>query len=204
VNASFTPPALAVNVTAAPEVTDETVATNVALAAPDATLTAAGTVTAVLLLARFTVNPPLAAAAFSVTVQLSVPAPVIEPFAQLNPLSTGMPVPLRSTDCVVPVDESLVRVSVPLAAPATVGSNCTASVAVPFGLIVNGNDSPEIEKPVPVTVAPLTVTGAVPVELRLMLCAIALFTGSVPKAMLALLRLSVGMLVPSSSANVFA
>ena len=120
---SVAPPPLAVSVTAAPEVTDDTVAVKFALVAPEATVTLAGTVTALLLLARLTANPPLAAAAFSVTVQLSVPAPVIEPFAQLNPLSTGDPVPLNATlDC-VPVDESLLKVSVPVSAPAAAGSN---------------------------------------------------------------------------------
>jgi hypothetical protein len=56
---------------------------------PAATVTEAGTMTAVLLLARFTVKPPLAAAALSVTVQPSVPAPVIGPLLQLSPLKTG-------------------------------------------------------------------------------------------------------------------
>ena len=67
--------------------------------------------TAELLLARPTVKPPLAAAAFSVTVQLSVPAPVIEPFVQLSALKTGNPVPLRLTTVDDPVEELLVRVS---------------------------------------------------------------------------------------------
>jgi len=106
-----------------------TVAVKLALVAPDATVTDVGTVTAELLLARFTVRAPLAAT-FSVTVQLSVPAPAIEPFAQVSPLNTGTPVPLRLTTVEVPVEELLVKVSVPVAAPATVGSNCTVSVAV--------------------------------------------------------------------------
>jgi hypothetical protein len=69
--------------------TDETVAAKLALAAPAGTVTAAGTATAAALLDRLTVWPPAPAAAFSVTVQVSVPAPVIEPFAQLRPLRTG-------------------------------------------------------------------------------------------------------------------
>jgi hypothetical protein len=90
----------------------------------------AGTVTAELLLDRPTVNPPLAAAAFNVTVQLSVPAPVIEPLEQISPASTGTPVPLNVMEVVDPVDELLVSASDPDAAPATVGSNCTVSMAV--------------------------------------------------------------------------
>jgi hypothetical protein len=90
----------------------------------------AGTVTAELLLARLTVKPPLAAATFSVTVQLSVPAPVIDPLLQLSPLNTGTPVPLRLITVELTLDELLVKVREPEAAPATVGSNCTVSVAV--------------------------------------------------------------------------
>jgi hypothetical protein len=83
-----------------------------------------------LLLARLTANPPLAAATFSVTVQLSLPAPVIDPLVQLSPLNTGTPMPLRLITVDVPLEELLVRVNEPLAAPAIVGSNCTVSVAV--------------------------------------------------------------------------
>ena len=67
--------------------------------------------TAELLLARLTANPPLAAATFSVTVQLSVPAPVIDPLVQLSPLNTGTPVPLRLIKVEVPLKELLVNVS---------------------------------------------------------------------------------------------
>ena len=79
-----TPSALAVNVAVCAVVTVVAVAVKLALVAPAATVTVAGTVTAELLLARLTVNPPLGAAALSATVQLSVPAPVIVPLAQLN------------------------------------------------------------------------------------------------------------------------
>jgi hypothetical protein len=104
---------LAVNVTACAVLTAVIVAVKTALFAPAATVTEVGTVTAVLLLASPTANPPLAAATFNVTEQLSVPAPVIELLLQVRPVSTGMPVPLRLT--VEPPDvELLVRVSDPL------------------------------------------------------------------------------------------
>ena len=122
--------ALAVRVAVCAVLTDETAAVKLTVVEPAATVTEAGTVTDELLLARLTVNPPVAAAAFSVTVQLSVPAPVIEPLVQLSPLSTGTPVPLRVTTVEVPPEELLVRVSGPAAVPAVVGSNCTVSVAV--------------------------------------------------------------------------
>jgi len=123
-------PALAVRVAVCAVLTEETVAVKVAVVDPAATVTEAGTLTFESLLARLTANPPVAAAAFSVTVQLSVPAPVIEPLVQLSPLSTGTPVPLRLTAVEVPPEELLVRVSEPEMAPAVVGSNCTVSVAV--------------------------------------------------------------------------
>jgi hypothetical protein len=131
-NVSATPPAVAVNVTVAAVLTEEIVAVKVALDDPGATVTEAGTETSeVLLLVRLTTTPPVAAAAaFSVTVQLSVPVPVIEPVTQLNPVSTGTPVPLRLTTFDVPVDELLVSVNDPDAAPDVAGSNCTVSVAV--------------------------------------------------------------------------
>ncbi len=84
------PPAEAVRVTFCAELTAVAVAVNAALLAPAATVTAAGTVTAVLLEARLTANPPLGAAPFRLAVQLSVPAPVIDALEQesaLNPSS---------------------------------------------------------------------------------------------------------------------
>ncbi len=123
-------PALAVNVTLCEVLTELTVAVNPTLVCPAGILIEAGTVTDELLLDRLTTNPPLAAATFNVAVQLSVPAPVMEPLEQVKPASTGTPVPLNAMVVVVPVDELLVSVSEPDAAPATVGSNCTVSVAV--------------------------------------------------------------------------
>ena len=96
-----------------------------AVVEPAATVTVAGTVTALLLLARLTLKPPVPAAAFRVTVQLSLPAAVMEPLVQLSALSTGTPtpVPLRLTAVEAPVEELLAMVSEPEAAPAVVGSN---------------------------------------------------------------------------------
>jgi hypothetical protein len=108
---SDTPPALAVSVADSVEFAGETVAVKLALLAPAATLTEDGTLTNELLLDKLTVNPPLAAAAFSVTAQLSVPDPVIELLVQFSALSTGTPVPLRLTLTGDPVNELLVSVS---------------------------------------------------------------------------------------------
>ena len=64
--------------------TEEMVAVKLTVVAPAATVTEAGTVTAELLLVRLTTKPPVGAAALSPTVHVSVPAPVIDPLAQLN------------------------------------------------------------------------------------------------------------------------
>jgi hypothetical protein len=69
--------------------TAETVAVKLAVVAPAPTVTEAGMVTALLLLARLTARPPVAAALLNVTVQLSVPAPVMDALEQLNPLRAG-------------------------------------------------------------------------------------------------------------------
>ena len=82
------PPADAVSVALCVVVTAETVAVNPALVAPAGTVTDPGTVTALLLLERLTVRPPVPAAADRLTVQASLPAPVNELLAQLTPLST--------------------------------------------------------------------------------------------------------------------
>ena len=103
--------ALAIKVADSAELAGETDAVKAALVAPAATITVAGTITNELLLVRFTVDPPLAAAAFRVTVQLSVPAPVIDPFTQLSAVGTGTPVPLRVIAVDDPAWELLVSVN---------------------------------------------------------------------------------------------
>lgn len=125
-----TVPAIAERVTVCAELTDDTVAEKLALEAPAATVTEDGTVTAELLLEIPTVKPPLAAAAFKATVQASVPAPVMDELVQDSAVSTGTPVPLSDMVVELPVDELLVTVSWPVAAPATEGSNCTVSDVV--------------------------------------------------------------------------
>jgi hypothetical protein len=81
--------ALAVRVAVAAVLTAETVAEKLAEVEPAATVTEAGKLTALLLLARLTASPLPVAAAFSETVQLSVPAPVIEFVAQLRALGVA-------------------------------------------------------------------------------------------------------------------
>ena len=68
-------------------VTADAVAVKPALLAFAATVTLAGTFTAVLLLARLTTRPPLGAGPLSVTVKVSVAAPVTVALEQAMPFS---------------------------------------------------------------------------------------------------------------------
>ena len=160
------PAVFAVNVAVCAALTAEVVAEKLALVAPAAIMTEAGTATAAELLDKPTDCPPVGAAAFSVTVQLSVAAPVSEALAQLRLLSTACPVPFSAMVELVPVEELLVRVTVPLAAPDAVGSKPIISVAVWPALRVNGKVAPESVNPVPLIDPALTVTEAVPDEVR--------------------------------------
>jgi hypothetical protein len=75
-----------------------------------------------------------------------------------------VPVPLRATTAVLPVDELLLIVICPLAAPVDVGRNCTCNATACVGFSVTGRLPPTIVKPAPVMVAEFTVTGDVPVD----------------------------------------
>jgi hypothetical protein len=201
-NVCDTPLPLAVKVAVAAEETADTVAVNAALVAPAATVTVDGTVTAELLLARFTVSPPLAAATFSETVQESLPAPVIEEFVHDTALGVGIPVPLRGTVAVPPDPALLDIVNVPDAAPATAGSNFTWSVAVSLGFSVIGKVTPETLNPAPAAVAELIVSATVPPAVSVTGCDEAVFTFTLPKGTLDALTLKVELAAPNERANV--
>ncbi len=64
--------------------------------------------------------------------------------------------------------------------------------------------APETVKPLPLTAAALTVTAAVPVEDRVRVCVVAVFTFTLPKDKLDELTLSVGTEAPSDRAKVSA
>jgi hypothetical protein len=73
-----------------------------------------------------------------------------------------------------------------------------------LGFRVRGKLAPETVKPVPATVAALTVTAAVPVEDRVNVCVVAVFAFTLPKARLEVLTLNVDTEAPNSSAKVCA
>jgi hypothetical protein len=62
-----------------------------------------------------------------------------------------------------------------------------------------GTAIPDIVKPVPVSVAALTVTAPVPVDVRVTDCADWLFTVTLPKARLVVLMVSAGTVVDDAT-----
>jgi hypothetical protein len=104
-------------------------------------------------------------------------------------------VPLRLITVVPLVVELLVRVSWPVTGPGAEGRNCTLRVAVWEGFKVSGNVAPENVNPVPVSAAELTVTGSVPVDVKVSDCVAAVFTATSSKAkLLVLLNVDVAAL----------
>src|ERR1700722_4275355 len=98
------------------------------------------------------------------------------------------------------LDEVLVIVSEPEAAPAVVGSNSTPTVAVCPGVNVAGNVGPDIVKPVPANTTELTVTDPVPVEDKITVCVAGVFNVTLPNPPLVALMPSVD--VPWFTASV--
>jgi len=106
-----------------------------------------------------------------------------------------VPVPLRLTTAVLLVEESLWIEICPDAGPVTAGSNCTFNVIDSPGFNVAGNVAPDIVKPVPVKVAELMVTGAVPVEVKVTGSVDDVSSVTLPYNRLTVLRLSCGVVV---------
>ncbi len=162
------PATLAVNSAICVVLTAVTVAVKLALVAPCATVTVAGTVTALLLLPRSMVTPPAPAAEPSVTVHASVVEPVAEPLAQLSELRGAEPVavvpaPVMATTNEPPTEASLVISKLPVAAPVALGLNWTVNPKLLPGLTLAGRLLWLLAvKSCPVTLICEIVTAAVP------------------------------------------
>jgi hypothetical protein len=102
-------------------------------------------------------------------------------------------VPLKATTTVLPLDELLLIVICPLAAPVAVGRYCTCNVIDCVGLSVTGKLPPTIAKPVPVIAAEFTVTGEVPVEVSVNDWVVDVFTVTLPKLKVAALMVNCGL-----------
>lgn len=92
-----------------------------------------------------------------------------------------MPVPLSAMAAVLPLVALLLMVTVPVSAPAAVGSNCRSSVTVWPALSVSGVVIPLIEKPVPLIAAALMVTDPVPLNVSFTVCVAGEFRFTLPK-----------------------
>lgn len=115
--------ALAVSVTNWALLTQAALAVNVALEAVAGTVIELGTLTALLLLARPTIRPPVGAEPDKVTVHASASDPVIDMLVQDTALTVGgrlVPAPLKLT---VTVGALLEIVNCPVTAPALFGPN---------------------------------------------------------------------------------
>lgn len=124
------PVALADTVTACATFTAATVAEKLPLVEPAGSAIEAGTTNDELLLVRPTVRPPLGTVVFVVTVQLSVPAPVIVVLAQFNLVSLGTPLPFSPIFHEAPLDALLLMERLPVVDPVAAGLNCKVRVAV--------------------------------------------------------------------------
>jgi hypothetical protein len=166
---------------------------------PLATVTDAGTLRELLLLARSTLTPPLAAADVSETVHASVPAPVTAPLLHVTSLRLAAlslvalsPVPLNAT---VAVPALLTMVSLPDAAPAAVVSNPMSIVIVSPGVSVIGREgrteggrvSPAMENLLPVSDPLVMISGAVPEEVTVTDFDVDVLSATVPKPRLVVL-----------------
>ena len=98
-----------------------------------------------------------------------------------------MLIPVKVTSAVLPLEESLLIESCPVAVPVDVGSNCTCSVIDWVGFSVTGKPPPTIAKPAPEIAAEFTVTGDVPVDVSVNDCIVAVFTVTLPKLKVAAL-----------------
>jgi hypothetical protein len=135
-------------------------------------------------------------AALRYTEQALVAAPVTDPLPQETALRAvgvaGVPVPLRPTTVLGLLEELLMIVSWPVAAPIAAGLNSTLSVMAWLGFNVAGNVAPEIVKPDPESAAALMVTGAFPVDVRTRDCIAGAFIATLPKARLLALMVKAG------------
>ena len=185
-------PAVAVRVADCALLTAAALAVNAAPVAVAGTVTEAGTVTALLLLARLTMRPPVGAEPDKLTVQASVSDPVIEVLLQETALTVGVTavlVPLRLT---VAVGAVLEIVNCPVTEPAPVGLNWTVSTSACPGFNVAGKLPPETANPVPVIASELTVTAAVPEEVRVTDCVPVEPTATLPNESVVALMVSAG------------
>jgi hypothetical protein len=122
---------------------------------------------------------------------------------QLRSTWCEFPVPLRGTVSVGFVDELLLIVSCPVAAPTADGLNVSVTVIAWPGFNVAGRLGEEAEKPLPVAVTEFTVTAALPLEVSVTVCVVGVFTATLPNEMLVAFRVRAGAAAFSCSETAF-
>jgi hypothetical protein len=193
-NDSETPPVAPVIVAVCAVVTADTVAVNADVVAPAGTVTDAGTTTALLLLLNVTAEPPVGALEASVTVQESLPAPVIDPFAHKIELSAGATTPAAlSLIVMLPADELLAIVTIPVNVLTCGDVKVKVSDADCPGFSVKGRVTPDHVNRDPTIEMFEMVTGPVPVELKASVCDAVCPATTLPKCTVVELALSVGV-----------
>jgi hypothetical protein len=103
------------------------------------------------------------------------------------------PVPLKATVAVLPLFELLLIMSCPVAAPATVGRNCSCKVTDWLGLSVTGKLPATMVKPAPAIEAEFTVTAEVPDDVSVTEPVVEEFTATLPKARVDVLSVNCGV-----------
>jgi hypothetical protein len=104
----------------------------------------------------------------------------------------GFAVPLRPIVTVAFVDELLEIVNWPVAVPTVVGLNVSVRLSVWPGLSLAGKVTEDLENPVPVSEMELMVSAAVPLEVRVTVWVVELFTTTAPKEIVLALTVSAG------------
>jgi hypothetical protein len=174
----------AVSVTDWALLTKAALAVNLAVAAVAGTVIELGTLTALLLLARLTIRPPVGAEPDKVTLHASASDPVIDVLAQDTALMVGgrvVPAPLKAT---VTVGALLEIVNCPVMAPALLGLNWMVPITDCPGFNVYGRLAPRIENPAPEIEAEEIVIAVVPTAVSVTEFVTAVPTATFPKDML--------------------
>src|SRR5271155_268095 len=106
------------------------------------------------------------------------------------------PVPVKASVAVLPLVELLLIVSCPVAAPATVGRNCSCKVTDWFGFSVTGRLPLTMVKPAPVIESEFTVTAEVPDDVSVTEAFADEFTVTLPKLRVEALSVNCGFAAP--------
>jgi hypothetical protein len=130
--------------------------------------------------------------AFAEEFTVTLPKLRVEALSVNCGLAAAVPVPVRATVAVLPFVELLLMVSFPVAAPATVGRNCSCRVTDWFGLSVTGRVPATMVKPAPAIEAEFTVTAEVPDDVSLTEAFAEEFTITLPKLRVEALSVNCG------------